>query len=877
MAVAILFPFIALISAGAAAAADPPTPFVACEAMVRQDPGAQQSYLCFYREARRRGMLDEGARRLERLSTRPGVDRGWAQFVLALIATDRGQAVAEQGFTEAAESFTVARHAEGIVLARVALARFLRLRARIDEARRQAEMAEPLAASSGNAILSARVAIERAFIAYNEGDYGLAWRRLKDVEATTFSSGPVDVQSAWLAAMGATCWATHRGAESLSAYRRQAELLHEAGDIFGEVTARDNILFLLSGPDMPREELATAARRTLEAAEQTGNSETQARALVYLADATSGEEALAYSRRALVLARDRAPGSIAVARRATAARLVFVEPDEAFRLIDEAIAEAGRHNDLGEVARNWVVRSDMRWTIGPRSAAIADALEAIEAAEAIRTLQPEGLVRARRFSAWSAPFDRLVGHLMAGDLTGIRRPSESDLEMAFSVTERRRARMLVDELDGTRPASDRGSRRPSPPPTFSSLGELRASLTTDDAVLVFHVSSKAGDPSLGGPRLDSWLMAHSHDGTKVYEIPSATELETSASLLTGLFARRDDSERAGARRLYAILLQRAIADLRPEVRRLVIVPDAALFSVPFAALQDGSGQALGARFEISTVPSATTWLAWRRQSGDSRPAVALALADPAVTVDRPTTTDRRVRDAAGLGPLPQARREAQAVRRSFGESTVRVGTDASERFIKTTDLRRLTLLHFAAHGLLDDAEPDRSAILLAPGSDGEDGLLQAGEIANLHLAGVVVLSACRSASGTLLSGEGVMGLAHAFFQAGAQTVVASLWPLRDDEAAEMFQVFYDNLGKGSSVNAALRAARVDAISRGRPGAAWAGIVTLGNGDIVPIPGGTARRYPGRVAGLITILISLLFFVLRLLARRKSVSNQPSPA
>jgi len=101
----------------------------------------------------------------------------------------------------------------------------------------------------------------------------------------------------------------------------------------------------------------------------------------------------------------------------------------------------------------------------------------------------------------------------------------------------------------------------------------------------------------------------------------------------------------------------------------------------------------------------------------------------------------------------------------------------------------------------------------------------------------VVLSACSSNTGALLRGEGVMSLARAFFQAGAHTVVASLWRLRDDEAADFFDRFYRHLGQGASVSGALQAAQRDLIAAGAPAAAWAGIVVLGDGDMVPLPGG----------------------------------------
>ncbi|HWN45531.1 MAG TPA: CHAT domain-containing protein, partial [Thermoanaerobaculia bacterium] len=148
------------------------------------------------------------------------------------------------------------------------------------------------------------------------------------------------------------------------------------------------------------------------------------------------------------------------------------------------------------------------------------------------------------------------------------------------------------------------------------------------------------------------------------------------------------------------------------------------------------------------------------------------------------------------------------------------------------------LVHFAAHAVTDEVNPDRSAIYLSPGNSQEDGVLQVREIAEMDLGGrIVVLSTCESASGGILRGEGVMGLARAFFQAGAHTVVASLWKLRDDDGAALFDRFYLHLGQGKSVAAALQAAQRDRMGDGAPAEAWAGVVVLGDGDRVPVPGG----------------------------------------
>jgi CHAT domain-containing protein len=195
-----------------------------------------------------------------------------------------------------------------------------------------------------------------------------------------------------------------------------------------------------------------------------------------------------------------------------------------------------------------------------------------------------------------------------------------------------------------------------------------------------------------------------------------------------------------------------------------------------------------------------------------------------------------------LPPLPWARREARGIARTLqlDASHVREGADASEQFLKTAPLTRYSILHFAAHARADAAFPDRSAVFLTPGGTAEDGWLQPREIAALDLGGrLVVLSACESAGGSVLSGEGPLSLARAFFAAGAGAVLATRWPLRDDDAAFVMERFYRALGSGIGAAAALRQARRDAVDAGLPAAAWAGLALLGDGfrpPLTPIAG-----------------------------------------
>jgi CHAT domain-containing protein len=152
-------------------------------------------------------------------------------------------------------------------------------------------------------------------------------------------------------------------------------------------------------------------------------------------------------------------------------------------------------------------------------------------------------------------------------------------------------------------------------------------------------------------------------------------------------------------------------------------------------------------------------------------------------------------------------------------------------------------------------------VVLSPGSESEDGLLQVREIGDLDLEGrIVVLSACRTASGKTLNGEGVQSLARAFFRAGAHAVVASRWPLRDDEAAVLFEDFYRELGNGESLARSLRRATQKAVASGLPASAWSGLTLYGDGSLAPVEG---TGYPAGPVLVALLLLLVLSFVLRI--------------
>jgi CHAT domain-containing protein len=249
-----------------------------------------------------------------------------------------------------------------------------------------------------------------------------------------------------------------------------------------------------------------------------------------------------------------------------------------------------------------------------------------------------------------------------------------------------------------------------------------------------------------------------------------------------------------------------------RARRVLVLRDGPLHFVPFAALPLGSGALLVEKVPVHVAPSATVFaeLASRPRPGATRVA---AFADP---LDPPAAGAE-----TALRPLPGTRREAAALREVYGDAvTLRLGADATEERVKALG-PEVSHLHLACHGLVDPRSPLDSSLALsapAPGA-AEDGRLQAWEVIEqlrLH-ADLVVLSACDTALGEELPGEGVLGLAYAFQLAGARSVLSTQWTVEDASAARLVERFYRGLHGGLDAAAALRAAQL--ATRRRPATA----------------------------------------------------------
>lgn len=144
---------------------------------------------------------------------------------------------------------------------------------------------------------------------------------------------------------------------------------------------------------------------------------------------------------------------------------------------------------------------------------------------------------------------------------------------------------------------------------------------------------------------------------------------------------------------------------------------------------------------------------------------------------------------------------------------------AARRFAR--QLAQYRFVHFATHGVLNEAHPELSGIVLSlrdENGTAQDGFLRLHEIYQLKLnAELVTLSACQTGLGKQVRGEGMIGLTRGFMYAGAARVAASLWKVQDDATAELMHEFYKAmLQNNQRPAAALRAAQLAMLSK----AAW---------------------------------------------------------
>jgi CHAT domain-containing protein len=328
----------------------------------------------------------------------------------------------------------------------------------------------------------------------------------------------------------------------------------------------------------------------------------------------------------------------------------------------------------------------------------------------------------------------------------------------------------------------------------------------------------------------SYAFAITRDTVTPYKLPSKTIIEMdSMQYRKELHARKEDKS----------LAQKLFSELLKPVRQyagkmdLVIVPDGSLHLLPFSALADQDGYVLKSH-TVDVAPSSTVFALLHKRTQKEE---AVTMPYLGVAAWTQPTDDRNPIIRAVTGPqrsqlitLPDSKLEVETIAKDLPHpSTILLGLAATEGNFKAHVLDSTEVIHLALHGYVDLDYPDRSALVFAPDATGtDDGLLQIREIRALHLKSkLVTLSACNTGVGPV--GEsGIVNLVNAFIEAGADSVVSTLWELEDHSTEHLMANFYSQLAAHKRKVEALRSAQLELLHEGLPPYSWASFQIVGD-------------------------------------------------
>ena len=632
-----------------------------------------------------------------------------------------------------------------------------------------------------------------------------------------------------------------------------------------------------------------------------------------LRDAEQYDEARPRLEQALAVERASGARRVTPAARKNLAQVLLHEHD---RLGAAAMLEAAEHDadaqNLGELRwqvrleRAAMARDDGRFEEAERL--FDETLDVLEDAQGSVLVEQLRTGALRHALAAADPYDLYVAMLVA----------RGRLDKAFDVAERGRARAFLDTLRAAGDQIARALPREYVEAEASLLADisegqaaLRAGAVTGQVRRDLQAAIRADEEQLTALRLRlttdlpavaaaryprlwrsrdlasqvlrpnqallafftgasgsvAWLVDRA--GTRVARLAPEGEIAALArAYLTATSKPGDRSEPSLAARLYRVLF--ADLTLPDGVDELIVVPHGILCDLPFEPLRDAAGRRLIERVTVAYAPSASSY-ALLTQGGRPHTPSLLAVGNPVLATGgaaRDRGTD--VGHLSLLAPLPYTSVEINAIARIYGNGArVLEGEAATEQAVRDADLSSVSILHFATHGVIDEDHPDRSALVLTARPPAEDGVLQVREIYGMRLRGALVtLSACETALGEQVRGEGIIGLSRAFFYAGANLVVASLWNVNDKSTATLMTAFYEALGRGMPAAAALRQAKLSFLN-GRQAAMrdpyyWAPFVALGNGAWAAAPaprpgrGATPARLGAAAAALMLGVIAWLW-------------------
>jgi CHAT domain-containing protein len=360
---------------------------------------------------------------------------------------------------------------------------------------------------------------------------------------------------------------------------------------------------------------------------------------------------------------------------------------------------------------------------------------------------------------------------------------QGDDARALRVAESSRARVLGERLG-----------RDLKPEQMPDAAGLRAfAKSSKTALLSFWIAPK---------RSFAWLVTPKR--VRRFDLPPAAEIE---SLVTDYrqvveHSIADPLAESSARVLWQKVMAEIAADV-PQGSRVIVIPDGPLHRLNLETLVAPAPQPHYwiEDAEIATSPSMT--IAMSKAGAARGDGSVLVIGAPEYA-------------GTGYDALPGAAAEVQQLRTRFSnvEPAVFTGKQASPACYRAARPEKYSVIHFAAHAEANLEKPLESAVVLSRAGDSYK--LFARDVIDIPIhADLVTLSACRSAGSRTYAGEGLMGFAWAFLQAGAHAVVAGLWDVSDTSTGPLMAKFYEGVAQKTDTATALRAAKLSLLREGR--------------------------------------------------------------
>ena len=680
-------------------------------------------------------------------------------------------------------------------------------------------------------------------VLYQLGRHAEAETHLRRALAVHRASGDRRQQAISLTHLGWVYGDTGRLARAERVYLEALELAKTVGDRFNVAFALDGLGEVLMLRGRPEEALVQH-RAALEASEEAPDANQQAISLTNMAHALRKlgrlEETLDVLRRAVALTE-----SGRLNRPASGGRMSWTARNrDRYELLVSVLW------DFQQRAPERARAEEMFWVSERARARTFLDLLTESRIDLSQGADAELLARERRLVQEA---DRVSAETARRAVRGTSRGDEVP-ELRRILTE------LEDVRSQLRDRHPRSTALTRPEPLGAPV--VQSEVLDRDTVLLEYLLGKD----------QSFLFVVSSDSVEVHPLPARGALERQVRELRRRMqsAQADPAtERRLASRLGRTLLEPAAARIREK--RVAIAADGALHELPFPGLVlQQSGRRMVEEHEVILVPSASAVAALRASPrADRHAGVVAVLADPVFDLRDPRLMGKRAtaralpadlqRSMGALGlqrlpRLPGTRIEAEQIL-SLVPADQRLGAldfEARRTLALDPAVGRYRVLHFATHGLLNSTHPQLSGLVLSlvdSGGVAQNGFLRLQDVYQMRIdADLVVLSACQTALGKPVQGEGLVGLTRGFIHAGARQVLSSLWKVSDRATTElMTEVYRAMLVEGQRPAAALRQAQRKLLIT-RPfdaPASWAAFVV--QGDWQAPPASVRRRAQRHVA------------------------------